>query len=228
MVKYVLLILTCMLGLTPTYAALLCDPVNVSNCAEVNSASTGGGLHTSGYAITGDFEGQKATYTLSSITLTAEGSASALPFFVLCGSDKKVVRVLTLSVNGTFATTAGRRAIALSMLYRSPITTNSGAVFPRVGHNRIDSKYGTMVVGDFFTNYSSADYVIGRIGIKVGNFQVTATPGAANYAPELEWDFRSNPIVLRGINYCVAMSFDTAPGTIPSVIVSGSWSEADK
>lgn len=227
--KYIVqIVIMCMLGLTPTYAANICDPVNILNCVEVNSAATGGGMHVSKYNIIGDFEGQKATYTLSSTGITAEGSASALPFFVLCGSDKKVVRVLSLNMNGSFATTAGRRAVILKMLYRAPVSSNSGTVYPRVGHNSRNSIYGDMFVGDFFTNYAVGDYEIGTISSRVSTFPITATVAATNAIPELQWDFKSNPIVLRGINYCVAMAFGTAPATIPSVAVSGTWSEADK
>lgn len=227
MKKFLLVLVIGVLWAIPSYGANACDVNSPGNCAGVNSSATGGGIHGSGYAITGFSEGQKNTFTLSSTALITLGSGAALPFISVCGSPTKLVQVKRLNINGSVATTAARVQIKVIKTFRDHGSSEDVANLSQAAHNTAYGIYPT-ALADFWSNYAIFSFVVGTIGIKIGNFPITATVAATNAIPELIWEFNgveSQSIILRGGQDCVAAGFAVAPATIPTVAGSITWTE---
>ena len=169
----------------------------------------------------------KPTYVASTAAKT-NTVASAAPFFAICGSSTRTIRVRQVVIDYTVATAAVHADPILQKTSTAPTTSGSATDLTQVP---LDSKYpaGTSNLVKIYTTATvTTGTVVGVIAAQMKWAQVTATVtgGSASPYPFLYRPYsESDTVVLRGTAECVQAAWGTSPANIPTVTISVMWTE---
>lgn len=165
----------------------------------------------------------KLIYGAGANVVAANGTA---PFFVLQGSETKVVKLRKLAISGVSLTAVAYVRIALQK-YLTPITGGTSSDPAKIAFEGIPS---TLSVLKIYTVAPSAPTVEGSLGEKRVLGQAT-TAVAAGYTVEATWDFTGDADKDRGqptlysATQGFALAFPVAPGSATTVSIEVEWSE---
>jgi hypothetical protein len=177
------------------------------------------------YDSRGNFAGQKATYA-GSVTAKTATAAGTAPFFSICGSATKTVRVQRIYGSATIATAA---------LYVDPVlikTSTATSAGTPVALTKVPLDSGSAAATANLVNYYSAlataGTPVGAVASQMMFAQITGTittGGTMNF----DFDFRAGreaeAPVLRGIAQCVEASFGTTTTNAPTMTIAVIWTE---
>lgn len=167
---------------------------------------------------------QKATYYFGTTAKTATAAGTA-PFFTLCGSATKIVRLQTLTISGTVATAAVYGDVVLK---KTSAATSSGTAtaLTKVPADS-NSAAATANALNFYTVLATAGAAVGVIGTESAVFPITGTVAASNGRVMFDWTYRTESEVptLRGVAQCIEASFGTTTTNAPTLAVSGIFTE---
>lgn len=178
------------------------------------------------YDSAGNYAGQKRTYSASTTTLTNTAAGTA-PFFAICGSATKTLRIQRFNINGSVATAATRSAVVLQ---KTSTATSAGTAtaLTAVPHDST-SAASTASLVNFYTVLATTGTVVGTIGTRTRTFPVTATIAATDEIPEMIFDFRQGDepeaVVLRGTAQCLQAAFGTSTTNAPTLALAVMWTE---
>ena len=173
----------------------------------------------------GQFTGQKVTYAaaLTAKTATAAGTG---PFFTICGSATKTIRVQNVVFHYTVATaalhtdprlqktSAATSAGTATALTKVPLDSGSAAA--------------TASLVNYYTVLATAGALVGTVSIQQIWAQITATVTGGSVTPgDFTWkaNDESESVVLRGTAQCLEGSFGTTTTNAPTMTVSVVWTE---
>lgn len=173
----------------------------------------------------GNHMGERATYS-AGLTVKTATTAGTGPFFTICGSGTRTVRVKRFNMNGTVATAATRSEVILK---KTSTATSGGTAtaLTQVPHDST-SPAGTASAVNFYTALATAGTSVGVVGSLFRGFPITATIASTDVIPELLWDFRSDEteaIILRGTAQCMEANFGTSTTNAPTLTVEVTWTE---
>jgi len=177
------------------------------------------------YDSRGNNLGQLASYS-AGLTLRTNTAAGTGPFFSICGSGSKIVRVKRFNVNGTVATTGIRAEVVLKRT--STATSGGTATTLTASPHDSNSPAATATLVNFYTVLATAGASTGVAGIQFQNWPITATIASTDQFPGMSWDFRgleTEPITLRGTTQCFEANFGTTTTNAPTLIVGVTWTE---
>lgn len=169
----------------------------------------------------------KPTYVASTATKTAVAAgAGTAPFFALCGSSSRTIRVRQIMLDYTVAT-AGVHA---DPILQKTSTAPSGGTSTALTQVPLDANYpaGSSNLAVVYTVAPTSGTVIGVIGTQMKWAQITATVtgGSASPYPFLYRPYsESDAVVLRGTAECIQAAFGTTTANAPTVTVSVMWTE---
>lgn len=164
---------------------------------------------------------QRATYTAATTAKTATAAGTA-PFFAICGSAAKLVRVQSIWIGGT----VGTAAVNVDVQVRKTSAATSGGTptaLVAVPHDSFDP-VATVSLLNYYTALATSGTSVGMIGSQQGFFPVT--PAALN-AVGFDWTNRqeSKAPILRGTGQCLEASFGTTTTNAPTLQVQVTWTE---
>lgn len=193
-----------------------------SNVAMVDG--TANALRIIPYDSRGNMAGQKATYSASTTLKTATAVGTA-PWFSICGSATKTVRVQRFLATVTVATAA---VYADVELIKTSTATSAGTpvALTKVPHDST-SAAGTVGLVNFYTALATAGSAVGAVASQQTFAPITGTP-AVNIIP-VDFDYRgeleAEAPVLRGTTQCIEASFGTTTTNAPTIAASVVWTE---
>ena len=168
----------------------------------------------------------KQTYVATSATKRTVTSPSTNPFFSICGSSTKTLRVRQVVLDYTIATAAIH---ADPILQKTSTATSSGTAVALTAVP-LDSNYAAATPNllNVYTAAATTGTVVGTVAIQYLWGQVTGTVTAGSVTPR-HFLFRSltesDAVVLRGTAQCLQAAFGTAPGNDVTYAVSVFWTE---
>jgi hypothetical protein len=168
--------------------------------------------------------GQKITYAAATTAKTATAAGTG-PFFGICGSATKTVRVQQLTIGGSVATAAIYGDVTLR---KTSTATSAGTptALTKVPHDSLAAASSATLV-NFYTALATGGTLVGTVGAQSAVFPITGTV-AANMAQLLfDWINRqeSEAPVLRGTAQCLEAGFGTTPTNAPTLAVHVIWTE---
>jgi hypothetical protein len=186
--------------------------------------STPQALRVITYDSRGSSIGQKATYSASLTAKTATAAGTA-PWFSLCGSASKTVRVQRFMVAGTVGTAA---VYADLVLIKTSAATSAGTpVALTKVPNDSASAASTANAANFYSALATAGAPVGAVASATIYMPITGTVTAT--MPPLVLDFTSpreaEGIVLRGVAQCLEASFGTTTTNAPTLTTAVVWTE---
>jgi hypothetical protein len=196
--------------------------VNANAMYAGTAASTGQGVVDS--TTPRVFLGQKTTYAGATTAKTATAAGTA-PFFAICGSATKTVRVQQLVIGGTVATAAVYGDVELRKV---SVATSAGTATALTAVP-LDSSNAAATVNllNFYTALATSGTNVGMIASQSAVFPITGTVAANEASLVFDWTNRqeSQAPVLRGTAQCVEASFGTTPANAPTLTVQVIWTE---
>lgn len=193
-----------------------------ANYAGVDATSNA--LRVSQYDTRGNSLSQKATYSAATTAKTATAAGTA-PWFTICGSSTKTIRVQRFQVSGSVATAA---VYADVELIKTSTATSSGTAvtLTQVPHDSV-SAAGTASKVNYYSALATAGSAVGAIASRTVFLPITATV-TLDTSP-VEIDFRQHMetegIILRGTAQCLEASFGTTTTNVPTLTVEVTWTE---
>lgn len=164
---------------------------------------------------------QKATYTAATTLKTATAAGTG-PFFAICGSSTKTVRVQSILIGGTVATAAVN---VDAQIRKTSTATSAGTATALVAvpHDSANLTATASLV-NYYTVLATTGTNVGMIGSQQGFFPVT--PAALNTVA-FDWTNRqeSQAPILRGTAQCLEASFGTTTTNAPTLQVQVTWTE---
>lgn len=156
-------------------------------------------------------------------TATAAGTA---PFFTICGSATKTLRVRKFDLSGTVATAAAHPDITLD---RTSTATSAGTATALTKLAR-DSNSGASTANavNYYTVLATTGTTAGVVATGHVVLPITATFAATDVTTNRTWTFGDQydeGVVLRGTSQCMQASVGTATANAPSFHVSVEWTE---
>jgi hypothetical protein len=181
-------------------------------------------VRQSEYDARGNFSGQKATYS-AALTAKTATAAGTNPFFAICGSATKTIRVQNVTLNYTVAT-AGVHADPRLQKTSTATSGGTATALVKVPHDST-SGAATASLVNYYTALATSGTVVGTIDIQMAWAQITATVTAGSATPyRYEWYRRdAEAVVLRGTSECLQGSFGTTTTNAPTMTVSVVWTE---
>lgn len=168
--------------------------------------------------------GQKVTYTGATTAKTATAAGTG-PFFAICGSATKTVRVQQLTVGGTVATAAVYGDVTLR---KTSVATSSGTAtaLVKVPHDSTAAAASANLL-NFYTVLATPGTLVGTVGAQSGVFPLTGTVAAGMAQLIFDWTNRqeSEAPVLRGTAQCLEAGFGTTTTNAPTLSVHVIWTE---
>ncbi len=159
---------------------------------------------------------QKATYAAATAAKTATAAGTA-PFFSICGSASKTVRVQYLEIDGTVATAAVYGDVVLK---KTSAATSAGTpvALTKTPHDS-SSAASTAALVNYYSALATAGAAIGPIATKSAVFPITGTVAAQMGQVVFDWTNRqeSEAPVLRGVAQCIEASFGTTTTNAPTL-----------
>lgn len=172
----------------------------------------------------GEYLTQKATYT-AALTVKTATAAGTAPFFSICGSATKTVRVQQIVISGTVATAAVYGEVTL----RKTSTATSAGTPTALVAVPAESTDAAATVGllNFYTALATAGALVGTVGHQIDVFPITGTVAAS--MPYIVFDYtvrgETKAPTLRGTTQCLEAGFGTTPGNTPTLDLSVMWTE---
>lgn len=175
------------------------------------------------YDSRGQYAGQKVTYSGGTALKTA-AAAGTTPFFSICGSSTKTVRVQRVLIS---MTTAAVQNVDIELIKTSTATSGGTATaLTKVPHDS-GSAASTVNLLNFYTAAPTAGAAVGVVNSGMV-FSPATTAAAANSITPVDFDYRgqleAEAPVLRGTAQCLEASMGTSLG-VPTVTVSVVWTE---
>lgn len=168
--------------------------------------------------------GQKVTYSGATTAKTATAAGTG-PFFSMCGSATKTVRVQQLTIGGTVATAAVYGDVTLR---KTSAATSSGTAtaLVKVPHSSTAAA-STLALLNYYTALATAGTLVGTVGAQSAVFPITGTVAAAMAQLIFDWTNRqeSEAPVLRGVAECLEAGFGTTTTNAPTLAVHVIWTE---
>jgi hypothetical protein len=179
----------------------------------------------SDYDVRGQFNGQKATYIAATALKTAT-AAGTTPFFSICGSATKTVRIQRVEFDYTVATAA----VHADPRLQKTSTATSGGTATALTAVPLDSNSAaaTASLVNFYTALPTSGTVVGTIGIQMRWAQITATVTAGSATTRtmvMDPARETEAVVLRGTGQCLQGSFGTTTTNAPTMTVLVAWTE---
>lgn len=162
-----------------------------------------------------------STYTAATTLKTATAAGTG-PFFSICGSSTKTVRVQRVFVQGQCATAAVNADLQLR---KTSTATSAGTAvtLTAVPH---DSTAASATVGlvNYYTALATTGTNVGMVGAHVVFLPVAPALGSSDV-----FDFTTpgwaEGVVLRGTAQCLEASFGTTTTNAPTLSVMVTWTE---
>lgn len=176
------------------------------------------------YDSRGQYAGQKITYSAATTAKTATAAGTA-PFFSICGSSTKTLRVQRILISGTVATAAVNGDVEL---IKTSTATSSGTPvsLTKVPHDSA-SAAATANLVNFYSALATAGNAVGAVNSQTALFPTTA--GLTIVEPVVDFDYRgeleAEAPVLRGTAQCLEASFGTTTTNVPTLTVAVVWTE---
>jgi hypothetical protein len=185
-------------------------------------ASTGQGLPDANTQRV--FVGQKVTYSAATTAKTATAAGTG-PFFAICGSSTKTVRVQQMVIGGTVATAAVYGDV---ILRRTSTSTSAGTAtaLTAASHDPNDGA-ATVSLVNFYTALATAGTSAGAIASQGTVFPITGTVAVQQAYVMFDYSNRqeAEALVLRGTAQCLEASFGTTTTNAPTLQVQLFWTE---
>jgi hypothetical protein len=209
---------------TPDSVALPANQsVNVAQIAGVTT-STGSGIADTGTIRT--TQAQELTYSAGTTLKTATAAGTG-PFFSICGSATKTIRIQRFTVSGTVATAAVWGDIVLK---RTSTATSAGTAtaLTKLPFDS-NSAAATAAPVNFYTVLATAGASAGVVIASTQLFPVTAISATLQPSPAplyYAWrDTDSEAVTLRGTAQCLEANFGTTTTNAPTLTLSVVWTE---
>lgn len=184
-----------------------------------------GAVRATNYDFRGLFDGQRSTYGAATIARIAT-TAGTGPFFSICGSATRTVRVHYLGISGTVATTAVRAEVVLKL---TSTPTTGGTAVPLLANTYDGNNPSPTIGATYYSVLATAGSSVGAIGAQFNVWPITATVAATDAVKNLTWRFGAErgdePVVLRGTARCLEANFGTTTTNAPTLIVAVRWTE---
>jgi hypothetical protein len=165
---------------------------------------------------------QRLTYGASTNAKTATAAGTGV-FWNLCGSATKTIRVQSIRVSGTVATTAVYGDI---ILRKTSAATTAGTATTLTNVPLDSTQAAATAVSKYYTALGTAGTLVGAIDGQSLFMPVTATPATTPQPAVFGWrDTDSASPVLRGTAQCLEMAFGTTTTNAPTLTVSSKWTE---
>lgn len=167
---------------------------------------------------------QRPTYTAATTAKTATAAGTG-PWFSICGSATKTLRVQRFVASAVVVTAAVYADLELT---KTSAATSAGTAtaLVKVPHDS-SAAASTANLCNFYTALATAGAAVGKVGSQMFYSGVTGTV-ALNQGP-VTWDFtartESEAIVLRGTAQCLEASFGTTTTNAPTLTVQVTWTE---
>ena len=172
-------------------------------------------------------QGVETTYSAGTTLKTATAAGTG-PFFAICGSSTKTVRVQRLMISGTVATAAVWGDVIVK---KTSTSTSSGTAtaLTQVPHDS-GSAAGTANLVNFYTVLATTGTVVGIVANATQLFPVTAISATLQPNPPpllFAWgqDNDSEAPTLRGTAQCLQANFGTTTTNAPTLSVNVTWTE---
>lgn len=168
--------------------------------------------------------GQKVTYTGATTAKTATAAGTG-PFFSICGSATKTVRVQQIIVAGTVATAAVYGDVTIR---KTSTATSAGTAtaLTKVPLNS-GSAAATANLLNYYTALATAGTLVGTVGAQSAVFPITGTVAASMAQVIFDWMNRqeSEAPTLNGTAQCLEAGFGTTTTNAPTLAVQVIWTE---
>lgn len=190
-------------------------PPALSELAEVNKSLKSVDSKTRGYP---------NAYSAGIQAFSAANAATDI--FNICGSQSKVIRVVRLEVSLTTDLPLSASSTIEVLLVRRSIPNSGGTatVISACRHDFIDGP-ATAVAKYYTANPSTLGTLVGIIRCsKVTINSINST----QQVPQVIWDYRSNPIVLRSPRESFSVNLNGATIVTDSHAVNIEWEETDE
>jgi hypothetical protein len=204
-------------------------PGNAVSGAQVNLQAVNGTTVSAGLGIADSgtvrvSQSQEATYSAGTTLKTATAAGTG-PWFTICGSATKTIRIQRFTVSGTVATA---NAYGDVVLKRTSTATSGGTAtaLTKLPYDS-NSAAATAAPVNFYTVLATAGTSQGVIITATQFFPITGT-AAAGGNPPLIWmwrDIDSEAPTLRGTAQCMEANFGTTTTNAPTLSVSVAWTE---
>lgn len=167
---------------------------------------------------------QRVTYAAATTAKTATAAGTG-PFFAICGSSSKTVRVQRLVIGGT----VGTAAVYGDVEIRKTSTATSAGTATALVAVPMDAPdpASTVSLLNFYTALATSGTSVGMIGSQGAVFPITATVAAQQALLFFDWMTRqeSKAPILRGTGQCLEASFGTTTANAPTLEVQAVWTE---
>jgi len=185
--------------------------------------ATSNALRVTQYDSRGNASGQKVTYSAATTAKTATAAGTA-PWFTICGSSTKTIRVEDFVAAPTVATAAVYADIEL---IKTSTATSGGTpvALTKVPHDST-SAAATASIVNFYSALATAGAAVGPVASRQVFAPITATitlesPTDVSLLSHTE----AEAIVLRGTAQCLEASFGTTTTNVPTLTVEVTWTE---
>lgn len=169
------------------------------------------------------YAGPRETFRAAGNVVAAAGT---LPFFVLTGGTRKVIRVQRIKLSG-FTLTA---VAYLRVLLQKHSTAWTGGTPVSITETPEDSVYAAAASGvatPYTAGPTGGGALVGPLGERMILGQAT-TPAASGFPTEIEYDFTAEDAespTLRSVAESIALSFAAAPATAVTLSFEIEWTE---
>lgn len=167
---------------------------------------------------------QRLSYvaTLPVKTATAAGIT---PFFSICGSSTKTLRIQSFTVGGS----VGTAAVYADVTLRKTSTSTSAGTATALTAVPLDSSDAATTANllNYYTVLATAGALVGTADGQSAVFPITGTVAAAMAQVVFDYTNRQEmkAPVLRGTAQCLEAGFGTTTTNAPTLLVSVRWTE---
>lgn len=169
---------------------------------------------------------QEATYSAGTLTKTATAAGTG-PFFSLCGSATRTIRVQRIAISGTVATAA----VWGDVIVKTTSTATTGGTATALTRAPYDSTSPAVTAtANFYTVLATTPGTLRSVVLNVTQlFPVTAISATLQPSPApiiYQWrDQDAEAPTLRGVAECLTANFGTTTTNAPTLSVSVAWTE---
>lgn len=193
------------------------------NQTQVNGVAVSVGMGSSDTGTQRLVLAQEATYSAGTTAKTATAAGTG-PFFSICGSATKTVRIQRISISGTVATAA----VYGDIVIKKTSTATSAGTATTLTQAPFDSSSaaGTATNVKYYTALGTAGTSVGVILTATQFFPLTGTVALTPPPFIYTWrDVDAESPTLRGTAQCMEANFGTTTTNAPTLSVSVAWTE---
>lgn len=170
---------------------------------------------------------QESTYAAGTITKTATAAGTG-PFFALCGSATKTVRLQRIAISGTVATAAVWGDVIIKKTGTAQVTGGTATTLTAAPYDT--NSPAVTATARFFTVLATTPGTLINVILSVTQlFPVTAISATLQPTPApiiYIWrDQDAEAPTLRGTTECITANFGTTTTNAPTLSVSVAWTE---